>query len=166
LTKLSEITKTAQKLDPRNANTYRKYIQEAKLAAKRAKRKDYYKILGVDKNASGDDVKKAYKKRALIHHPDRHASATEVMRKEQEKQFKELGEAYEVLSDPKKRNRYDAGHDLIDEPSSSGYGYDQFDSSNLFNVFFGAGGGGCPNQRPAAGGYPHFKTHQGNFHPY
>jgi len=47
----------------------KRLLQEAKLALKKSKRKDYYKILGVDKNASTDEIKKAYKKRALVHHP-------------------------------------------------------------------------------------------------
>ena len=47
----------------------KRLLQEAKLALKKSKRKDYYKILGVDKNASTDEVKKAYRKRALVHHP-------------------------------------------------------------------------------------------------
>lgn len=54
------------------------------------------------------------RKRALIHHPDRHANATDVERKEQEKKFKELGEAYGILSDPKKKARYDSGQDMDD----------------------------------------------------
>jgi DnaJ family protein C protein 7 len=47
----------------------KRLLQEAKLALKKSKRKDYYKILGVDKNASTDEIKKAYRKRALVHHP-------------------------------------------------------------------------------------------------
>jgi DnaJ family protein C protein 7 len=47
----------------------KRLLQEAKLALKKSKRKDYYKILGVDKDASPDDIKKAYRKRALVHHP-------------------------------------------------------------------------------------------------
>lgn len=90
----------------------KRLLQEAKMALKRSKRKDYYKILGVDRSAGEDEIKRAYKKRALIHHPDRHANATEAERREQEKMFKELGEAYGVLSDPKKKMRYDNGQDL------------------------------------------------------
>lgn len=81
---------------------YRKLLQHAKLELKKSKRKDYYKILGVDKNANEDEIKKAYRKRALVHHPDRHSSATEEEKKEQEKKFKEVGEAYGVLTDAKK----------------------------------------------------------------
>lgn len=81
---------------------------------KKSKRKDYYKILGVERNATEDEIKKAYRKRALIHHPDRHANAPEAEKKEQEKKFKELGEAYSVLSDQKKKARYDSGQDMED----------------------------------------------------
>ncbi|KAK2713598.1 hypothetical protein QYM36_009462 [Artemia franciscana] len=104
----------------KNANREtRRLLKEAKIALKRSKRKDYYKILGVDKNANDDEIKKAYRKRALVHHPDRHSSATEEERKEHEKNFKDLGEAYTVLSDPKKKARYDRGQDLDDEGHAS-----------------------------------------------
>lgn len=63
--------------------------------------KDYYKILGIVKGASDDDVKKAYRKQALKWHPDKNKSANA------EEKFKEVAEAYEVLSDPKKREIYD-----------------------------------------------------------
>lgn len=112
----------------------KRLLQEAKLALKKSKRKDYYKILGIERNASEDEIKKAYRykyyintnclqfvlivflnrKRALIHHPDRHASASETVKKEQEKKFKELGEAYGILSDAKKKARYDSGQDMDD----------------------------------------------------
>lgn len=65
-------------------------------------RKDYYKILGVDKNASQEDIKKAYRKLAMKYHPD-HSSGS----KENEEKFKEISEAYAVLSDPEKRKQYD-----------------------------------------------------------
>lgn len=77
--------------------------KNAQLELKKSKRKDYYKILGVDKNASEDEIKKAYRKRALMHHPDRHSGASAEVQKEEEKKFKEVGEAFTILSDPKKR---------------------------------------------------------------
>jgi DnaJ-class molecular chaperone len=63
--------------------------------------KDYYKILGLSRGATDDDVKKAYRKMALKYHPDKNKSAGA------EEKFKEIAEAYEVLSDPKKRQVYD-----------------------------------------------------------
>ena len=69
----------------------RHLLQEAKLELKKSKRKDYYKILAVDKTANEEEIKKAYRKRAMIHHPDRHAGATEVEKKDHEMKFKEVG---------------------------------------------------------------------------
>ncbi|XP_066587513.1 dnaJ homolog subfamily C member 7 [Prorops nasuta] len=112
---------------------YRRLLMEAKLALKRSKRKDYYKILGIDKNASTDDIKKAYRKRAMVHHPDRHANASEPERKEQEKKFKEVGEAYGILSDPKKRSRYDNESDgWIDDGYNS---FPSMDPNTMFQSF-------------------------------
>ena len=77
----------------------------------RQRTKDYYKMLGVDKQATKDEIKKAYRKKALKHHPDRNSG-----NKEQEDKIKEINEAYEVLSDESKRKRYD-------NPSPFGNGF-------------------------------------------
>lgn len=135
----------ACKMDKSRDN--KRLLQEAKLALKKSKRKDYYKILGIDKNASNDDIKKAYRKRAMVHHPDKHANASEGEKKEQEKKFKEVGEAYGILSDPKKRTRYDNGHDLDDMEG----GIHEMDPNAMFQSFFGQHGGGYQFQ---AGGMP------------
>uniref|UniRef100_A0A665TD73 DnaJ homolog subfamily C member 7-like n=1 Tax=Echeneis naucrates TaxID=173247 RepID=A0A665TD73_ECHNA len=95
-------------------------LKTAQLQLKKSKRKDYYKVLGVGKNATEDEIKKAYRKRALMHHPDRHSAATLEVQKEEEKKFKEVGEAFTVLSDPKKKIRYDNGHDLDDDGGFDG----------------------------------------------
>lgn len=73
--------------------------------------KDYYSILGVNKNASEEDIKKAYRNLSLKYHPDRHANDTEKGKKEAEEKFKEINEAYNTLSDPDKKRKYDTfGH--------------------------------------------------------
>uniref|UniRef100_A0A8C6Q4U4 DnaJ heat shock protein family (Hsp40) member C7 n=1 Tax=Nothobranchius furzeri TaxID=105023 RepID=A0A8C6Q4U4_NOTFU len=97
-------------------------LKKAQLELKKSKRKDYYKVLGVGKNATEDEIKKAYRKRALMHHPDRHSAATPEVQKEEEKKFKEVGEAFTILSDPKKKIRYDNGHDLEDDGGFDGGG--------------------------------------------
>ncbi|MBO7247250.1 MAG: DnaJ domain-containing protein, partial [Bacteroidaceae bacterium] len=65
-------------------------------------KRDYYEVLGVAKNATADEIKKAYKKKAIQYHPDRNPD-----NKEAEEKFKEAAEAYGVLSDPDKRSKYD-----------------------------------------------------------
>merc|ERR1712186_223877 len=142
---------SANKMDRGNPEV-RQLLQQAKLELKKSKRKDYYKILGVSKDANDDEIKKAYRKRALVHHPDRHSSASEDEKKEAEKKFKEIGEAYGVLSDPKKRARYDQGHD-IDDLEGHGHGYSSdIDPNQIFQAFFSQGGGGGGGQHFTFGG--------------
>jgi len=121
----------------------RALLDKAKTELKRSKQKDYYKILGIARNATEDDIKKAYKKKALLHHPDRHSNATPEEKKEHETKFKELGEAYAILSDKNKKMRYDNGHDIEDILSGSAgrqttadFG---FDPNEIFASFFGGG---------------------------
>ncbi|XP_037048849.1 dnaJ homolog subfamily C member 7 isoform X1 [Bradysia coprophila] len=104
-------------------------LKEAKHSLKLSKRKDYYKILGIDKYATDNDIKKAYRKRALVHHPDRHANASDEEKREQERQFKEVGEAYTILSDSQKKSRYDNGQDLDEDHSG-------FDPNQMYRQFF------------------------------
>jgi len=131
---------TAMRSD-RGNHEYRQLLQHAKVELKKSKRKDYYKILGVERGATEEEIKRAYRKRALVHHPDRHSNATEDEKKEHEKKFKEIGEAYGVLSDSKKRSRYDSGYDLedLDGGGHSGFGGD-IDPDQIFRAFFGGGG--------------------------
>ena len=68
--------------------------------------------MGISRSATDDEIKKAYKKKALEFHPDRHSSGSEDDRKQAEMNFKEVGEAYSVLSDRNKKTRYDNGQDL------------------------------------------------------
>ena len=76
-------------------------------------KKDYYEVLGVSKNDSKDAIKKVYKKLALKYHPDR---APEEKKEEYEEKFKEISEAYAILSDEDKRNKYDSlGHGAFDQ---------------------------------------------------
>jgi len=141
------------KMDRSNEN--RQLLKEAKLELKKSQRKDYYKIIGVPKTATDDEIKKAYRKEALKHHPDRHSNETDEKKKEEERLFKEVGEAYSVLSDPQKKARYDSGQDL----EEGGMDFGDFDPNIIFQSFFGGGGGGCP------GGTRYFRTsgQQGGF---
>jgi DnaJ family protein C protein 7 len=70
---------------------------------KKSKRKNYYKILAIEKNVDEAEIKKAYRRKAVEWHPDKHNTKSEEEVKEAERMFKDVGEAYAILSDPKKR---------------------------------------------------------------
>lgn len=129
---------------------------------------DYYKTLGISKEATPEEIKKAYRKKALEFHPDRNPGNAEA-----EKHFKEVSEAYEVLSDPQKREIYDRyGADGLRGAgvggSGGGPGFASMDEAlRTFMGAFGGGGGGFESifgsffggGEPEAGGYP--GMHQG-----
>jgi len=106
--------------------------------------KDYYKTLGVEKNASDEEIKRAFRKLAKKYHPD--------VNKEEgaQEKFKEIGEAYSVLSDPNKRSQYDQfGSAAFDGSAGggfgggfSGFGFEDFDLGDIFEQFMGGGFGG------------------------
>ncbi|ODU99106.1 MAG: molecular chaperone DnaJ [Rubrivivax sp. SCN 70-15] len=109
-------------------------------------KRDYYDILGVPKNASEDDIKKAYRKLAMKHHPDRNQGDEA---KKSEEKFKEAKEAYEMLSDAQKRAAYDQyGHAGVDPnmagrggPGAEGFGGFAEAFGDIFGDIFGGGGG-------------------------
>lgn len=99
-------------------------IKKAKVSLKRSKRKDLYSILGVGQDASEQEIKSAYRKAALKYHPDRHTNKSDAEKAEAEAMFKNIGEAYEILSNPEKKARYDSGVELedMDNPHAGGFG--------------------------------------------
>ncbi|MDO5443351.1 MAG: molecular chaperone DnaJ [Bacteroidia bacterium] len=107
-----------------------------------AEKRDYYEVLGLDKSASADDIKGAYRKAALKWHPDRWVSGTDAEKKNAEEKFKEASEAYSVLSDPDKKARYDqfgfAGTEGGAQDWSQGFG----NLNDILNDLFGGGFGG------------------------
>lgn len=110
-------------------------------------RRDYYEILGVERGANAQSLKSAYRKIALEHHPDRNPGDAEA-----ESKFKEAAEAYSVLSDPDKRQRYDRfGHQGVQGAGAGGFDPTTFaDFSDILGDFFGFGdifGGGGRGQR-------------------
>lgn len=107
-----------------------------------AEKRDYYEVLGVSKNATEAELKKAYRKMAVKYHPDQNPGD-----KEAEAKFKEVNEAYEVLSDSQKRAQYDQfGHAAFEQGGMGGggfygQGFDMGDLGDIFSSMFGFGGG-------------------------
>jgi len=103
-------------------------------------KKDFYEVLGVDKSSSKEEIKSAYRKMALKHHPDRNKEA------DSEEKFKEINEAYEVLSNDKKKEAYDQyGHAAFD-PSAGGFGGRTYtDQSGPFTYTWNSGGQNASN---------------------
>ena len=108
-----------------------------------AEKRDYYEVLGVDKNASETEIKRAYRKVAKKYHPDMNPGD-----KEAEEKFKEAAEAYEVLSDPEKKSKYDQfGHAAFEQGGGGAGGFGGFDFGgdmgdifgDIFGDFFGGG---------------------------
>lgn len=108
-----------------------------------AEKRDYYEVLGLKKGASDEEIKKAFRKLALKYHPDRNPD-----NKEAEEKFKEINEAYSVLSDPDKKSKYDKfGHAGVDPNAGFGGaggfgGFGDFDFGDIFSDMFGGGFGG------------------------
>ena len=113
-----------------------------------ADKRDYYEVLGVSKNASDEEIKRAFRKLAKQYHPD--------VNKEEgaEAKFKEIGEAYAVLSDPQKKQQYDQfGHAAFDQNGGfggagfGGFGFEDFDLGSIFEAMMGGGFGGSSHSR-------------------
>jgi len=140
----------AQELEPDNKDA-EIGLREAKIELKKSKHKNYYKVLGVEKNCTESDIKKAYRKLALQWHPDKNSS-TEELKIQAEAKFKEITEAYSVLSDPDKRRKHDLGEDIEDERGG-------FNHSDIFSQFFSQGFGS--SDFGGGGGRHHGHSHGG-----
>jgi len=123
----------AAKNDPQNQEIVQQ-LRQAQIELKKSKRKNYYKILEVQRDVDITAVKRAYRKLALLHHPDKNNETPEA-HKTAEAKFKDIQEAYDVLSDAGQRAKYDRGDDLEDMGGGG-------DPSEMFQHFFRGGGGG------------------------
>jgi DnaJ homolog subfamily C member 7 len=143
-------------------NDLAKEVRSAEIELKKSKQKDYYKILGVDKDAGDKEIERAYKRKAAVLHPDKTQGD-----KEKEAQFKDCLEAKEILMDSQKRQMYDSGVDPNDPTGGmggggfpggmGGAGGMQIDPEILMQMFGGMGGG----RGGGGGGMPHFQFSTG-----
>ncbi|EXJ85136.1 DnaJ like subfamily C member 3 [Capronia epimyces CBS 606.96] len=150
---------TARDNHPDSQGTINQKMQEAQTALKRSKTKDYYKVLGVPRDADERTIKKAYRTATKNFHPDK-AAAKGVSKEEAEKKMAAINEAYEVLSNPELKARFDQGDDPNDPLANQGGS--AFQQGSPFGAggqqfFFQQGGGG------GGGGQRHFKFSQGGF---
>ena len=133
---------------------FNRLMQNAQMELKRSKTKDYYKVLGVPRDADELQIKSAYRKMVKIHHPDK-AHKLGISKEDAEKKMATVNEAYEVLSDPELKARFDQGDDPNDHESQRGnpfqgspFGGSPFGhhhgGGQQFNFKFGGGGGGFP----------------------
>nr|XP_032836449.1 dnaJ homolog subfamily C member 3-like [Petromyzon marinus] len=137
-----------------NAPGVREGLEKAQKLLKQSQRRDYYKILGVKRSAKKQEIVKAYRKLAQQWHPDNFQSESE--KKKAEKHFIDIAAAKEVLTDPEKRSKFDAGEDPLDPESQQGGG------GNPWQRGGGGGGGWHPfpgGFNPFGSGGPQFKFH-------
>lgn len=121
-------------------------MEEAKVALKQSKEKNYYKVLGVPRNANLKEIKKNYRELALKWHPDKNTGDT---KEEAEKMFQDISEAYEVLSDKEMRAKYDRGEDVFENQGGGGGGHGRhhMDPNMFFQQHFRQQGGGGQQRR-------------------
>lgn len=124
--------------------------QKAQTLLRRSKQKDYYKVLGVQRDADERDIKRAWRKLSVQHHPDK-AAQKGISQEEAQKKMAAINEAYEVLSDPELRQRFDHGDDPNDNSRQQGHPFQGSPFGQGGQQFFQQGGG------------QHFKFAQGGF---
>ena len=136
----------AKELDPNNPKIDG-YMNEANQKGEKARNRDYYKILELNRNATPEEIKKAYRKLAIKFHPDRNSESEET-KKIAQRRFQDISDAYSVLSDPKKKGMFDQGIDPLNPEVASGAGgpgatfhFSGTDPNEVFKMFFGGEGG-------------------------
>ena len=116
-------------------------MQNAQTELKRSKTKDYYKLLGLQRDADELQIKSAYRKMVKVHHPDK-AHKLGITKEEAEKKMASVNEAYEVLSNPELKARFDRGDDPNDQQQQRAHPFQQGGNPFRGNPFFQQGGGG------------------------
>lgn len=147
--------KTAQEHHGNQINKLNELFNKAHAALKRSKTKDYYKVLGLSRDADEREIKRAWRKLTIINHPDK-AAKQGVSQEEAQKKMAAINEAYEVLSDPELKSRYDQGDDPNDpqggqqQHHGSPFGFAQGGQP----IYFQQRGGGAQFKFSAGGGFP------------
>ena len=148
-------------LSDEDKNTAKQKVQEAEVALKQSKEKNYYKILEVSRRATKKEIKKAYKEKALKWHPDKNPDNVE----HAEKMFSEIAEAYEVLSDDEMRAKFDRGEDVFGNQGGGGGPRGQHFQQHFFHQggpqFHFQQGGGQRRQHQQQRGGPQFHFRHG-----
>jgi len=119
---------------------YRQELQNAEFEKKKANRKDYYGILGVSQHCSPRELKKAFRRCGLEHHPDQNQGKSAEEKDYHETMFKECVEAHDMLSDPEIRAKYDRGEDVLEQQQGGNRGGNPFGGGFPFGNFQGGGG--------------------------